>query len=301
MRGTYSTGFRAPSLQQQYFQSTSTNFISVAGVGSVPFEIRTFRVNDPAAIALGAEKLRPEESKNASLGLVLQTNGGLYVTLDAYQIQVKDRIVLSENLTSAAVRTYLNTHGFPDVGGGRYFTNAIDTTTRGFDIVGTYRTKLATSSIDWTVGYNRNKTSIDRIAANTASLMAIDPNALRFGRTEVGRLVVGSPRDKFSANAIFRTGPFTFSAMATRYGEFTVRGATTALDQTFSAKWLGDLSAGYKFGAFDFTVGADNVFDTYPDEVILANSTGGQLPYSGSSPFGFNGAFYWAKLGYSWK
>lgn len=301
MRGTYSTGFRAPSLQQQYFQSTSTNFISVAGVGSVPFEIRTFRVNDPAAIALGAEKLRPEESKNASLGLVLQTNGGLYVTLDAYQIQVKDRIVLSENLTSAAVRTYLNTHGFPDVGGGRYFTNAIDTTTRGFDIVGTYRTKLATSSIDWTVGYNRNKTSIDRIAANPASLMAIDPNALRFGRTEVGRLVVGSPRDKFSANAIFRTGPFTFSAMATRYGEFTVRGATTALDQTFSAKWLGDLSAGYKFGAFDFTVGADNVFDTYPDEVILANSTGGQLPYSGSSPFGFNGAFYWAKLGYSWK
>lgn len=301
LRGTYSTGFRAPSLQQQYFQSTSTNFISVPGVGTVPFDIRTFRVNDPAAIALGAEPLRPEESTNISLGAVFQPLDDLYLTVDAYRIEVKDRIVLSENLTSAAVRTYLNTHGFPDIGGGRYFTNAIDTTTKGLDVVGTYKSRFEVGTVDWTLGYNRNKTSIDRIADNPASLMAIDPTALRFGRTETGRLVVGSPQDKITANAVFKTGHWTLGASASRYGEFTVRGSTPALDQTYSAKWVGDLSIGYKTGPWDFTVGADNVFDTYPDEVIFANSTGGQLPYSGSSPFGFNGAFYWAKAGYTWK
>ena len=301
LRGTYSTGFRAPSLQQQFFQSTSTGFISVPNVGTMPFEIRTFRVNDPAAIALGAEPLRAEKSKNASLGAVIQTNGGLYITVDAYQIQIKDRIVLSENLTSAAVRNYLTTHGFPDIGGGRYFTNAIDTTTKGIDVVGTYRTTLAASTIDWTAGYNRNKTTIDRIAANPAALMAIDPNAVRFGRTETSRLVEGSPKDKVMLNGLWRHGPFSVNATATRYGEFTVKGSTAALDQTYAAKWVGDLSASYKYGGWDFTVGSDNITDTYPDEVIFANSSGGQLPYSTSAPFGYNGAFYYAKVGYSWK
>ena len=300
LRGTYSTGFRAPSLQQQYFQSTSTNFISVPGVGTVPFDIRTFRVNDPAAIALGAEPLRPEESTNVSLGAVLQPANNLYVTVDAYRIQVKDRVVLSENLTSTAVRNFLNRSGFPDIGGGRYFTNAIDTTTQGVDVVGTYKMTLGAGAVDWTLGYNRNKTEIDRIAPNPTSLMAIDPTALRFGRTETGRLVVGSPRDKISANAIYRIGAWTLNAAASRYGEFTVRGATPALDQTFSPKWVGDLSLGYKLGTWDFSVGADNILDEYPDEVIFANSTGGQLPYSGSSPFGFNGAFYWARVAKTW-
>lgn len=301
LRGTYSTGFRAPSLQQQFFQSTSTGFISVPNVGTVPFEIRTFRVNDPAAMALGAEPLRAEKSKNTSLGAVFQTNGGLYITVDAYQIKIKDRIVLSENLTSAAVRNYLTTHGFPDIGGGRYFTNAIDTTTKGVDVVGTYRTTMAASTIDWTAGYNRNKTTIDRIAANPASLMAIDPNAVRFGRQETSRLIEGSPKDKVMLNGLYRHGPFSLNATATRYGEFTVKGSTAALDQTYGAKWVGDLSASYRAGGWEFTLGSDNITDTYPDEVIFANSSGGQLPYSTSAPFGYNGSFYYVKAGYSWK
>jgi len=299
LRATVSTGFRAPSLQQQYFQSTATNFI-----GGVPFDIVTFRVTNPAAIALGAEPLRPEESTNVSLGLVLQPADGLYVTIDAYQIEVDDRITLSENLTSTAVRNFLNANGFPGVGGGRYFTNAIDTTTRGVDVVGTYAWQLENSQLDLTLGYNYNKTEIDRIAANPAALNAIDPTALRFGRVELGRFEVGSPRDKFQLGGVYSVGNWSLAANATRYGEFTVlfgnNPADTSRDQTFGAEWTLDLSGTYTIGGWAFTLGADNVLDSYPDEVLFANSTSGQLPYSGSSPFGFNGAYLYANAKYSW-
>ncbi|ODS63073.1 MAG: ligand-gated channel [Arenimonas sp. SCN 70-307] len=299
LRATVSTGFRAPSLQQQFFQSTATNFI-----GGVPFDIVTFRVTNPAAIALGAEPLRPEESTNISLGLVLQPADGLYVTIDAYQIEVDDRITLSENLTSTAVRNFLNANGFPGVGGGRYFTNAIDTTTRGVDVVGTYAWQLENSQLDLTLGYNYNKTEIDRIAANPAALNAIDPTALRFGRVELGRFEVGSPRDKFQLGGVYNVGNWSLAANATRYGEFTVlfgnNPADTSRDQTYGAEWTLDLSGTYKLGSWAFTLGADNVLDSYPDEVLFANSTSGQLPYSGSSPFGFNGAYLYANAKYSW-
>ena len=300
LRGTLSTGFHAPSLQQQYFQSTATNFI-VTPQGNLPFDIVTFRVTNPAAIALGAEPLKPEKSDNFSLGLVLQPADRLYITIDAYRIELEDRISLSENLTSAAVRNFLNANGFVGVGGGRYFTNAIDTTTDGIDIVGTYRWDIGEGSFDLTAGYNHNETEIDRIAANPAALAAIDPNALRFGRVEIGRFEVGAPKDKFLLGGVWKTGNWEYSANATRYGEITIRNASPAQDQTFDSKWTLDLAATWSLNQWRFSLGADNVLDEYPEEVLLANSTGGQLPYASSaSPFGFNGAFLYARVGYTW-
>src|SRR5205085_8330963 len=122
LRGTVSTGFRAPSLQQQFFQSTATNFI-----GGVPFDVRTFAVTNPTAIALGAEPLKAEESTNYSLGVVLQPMDAMYITVDAYRIDIDDRISLSENLIGTAVTTFLEGQGIFGVTGGRYFTNAVDT------------------------------------------------------------------------------------------------------------------------------------------------------------------------------
>ena len=299
LRGTVATGFRAPSLQQQFFRSTATNFI-----GGVPFDIRTFRVNDAAAVALGAEQLRAEESTNFSLGLVLTPVQDLYVTIDAYRIDIDDRILLSENLTSTAVRAFLNATVDPSLGGGRYFTNAVDTRTRGVDVIGTYRWSLANSTLDLTAGYNYNKTTVERIAANPAVLVAIDPNAVRIGRVEVGRLTVGAPRDKFQLGGLWSVGDWKFSANATRFGEFSVlfgnNPADTSRDQTFDAQWTLDLSASYASGSWDFTLGADNVLDEYPEEVIFANSTNVQLPYSASSPNGFNGAYLYGRIGYRW-
>lgn len=295
LRGTASTGFHAPSLQQQYYQTTSTNFI-----GGIPFDLVTFRVDNPAGIALGAEPLKPEESKNLSLGLVLTPVEGLYITADAYRIKITDRISLSENLTSTAVRTYLNNNGFPAVAGGRYFTNALDTTTTGIDIIATYAWKLAASQVDWTLGYNHNKTEIDRVAPNPAALVAIDPTALRFGRVELARFEVGAPRDKFMLGGVWKVGSLTIGATTTRYGEFSILNSNPTLDQTFGAKWLLDLSASYAVNGWEFTVGGDNVLDAYPDEVIFANSNSGQLIWPTQSPFGFNGAYAYGRVSYKW-
>lgn len=299
VRGTASTGFRAPSLQQQFFQSTATNFI-----GGVPFDVRTFAVNDPTAIALGSEPLTAEESESFGLGLVLQPIEALYITIDGYSIEITDRISLSENLIGAAVTTFLQNRGIFGVTGGRYFTNALDTQTRGVDIIGTYRWDVGSGSVDWTAGYNYSKTTIEEIAPNPPQLTSGGLNLQRIGRVERGRITVGAPRDKFLLGGVWTTGNWAFSTTATRYGEFTVLFdpvvTTPTRDQTYDAQWTLDLSASYKLDRWDFTLGADNVLDAYPDEVIYQNATFGQLPYSASSPFGFNGAFVYGKVGYKW-
>ncbi|WP_149195536.1 TonB-dependent receptor plug domain-containing protein [Luteimonas suaedae] len=305
LRGTVSTGFRAPSLQQQHFQAISTNFI-----GGVPFEVSTFAVDDPVAIALGAEPLKAEESTNLSLGLVLQPAEALYITIDAYQIDIDDRIILSENLVDdpdnpdpalrRLVSTFLEARGIFGVNGGRYFTNAIDTRTRGVDLVGTYRWTLDAGNLDFTAGFNYNDTDIQRIAPNPPELETGDLDLNRIGRVEQGRVTVGAPSDKLFLSGVWNSGPWTLSAAATRYGKFEVLNNDPDLDQTFGAEWTLDVSAAYAVGGWDFTIGADNVFDAYPDEVIFANSSAGQLPYSAASPFGFNGAFAYGRVGYRW-
>ncbi|MEY2721383.1 MAG: hypothetical protein RL597_828, partial [Pseudomonadota bacterium] len=133
VRTSYSTGFRAPSLQQQYFATTSTNFIN-----GVPFDITTFPATDPVARALGAKPLDSEDSTNVSVGVVFQLGDGASLTLDAYKIELENRIVLSENLTSTGVRTFLTSQGFVGIGGGRFFINGVDTTTEGLDVVFNY-------------------------------------------------------------------------------------------------------------------------------------------------------------------
>ena len=297
LRATVSTGFRAPSLQQQFFQSTATNFI-----GGAPFDVRTFAVTDPVAIALGAEPLKAEESTNYGLGLVLQPLDGLYVTIDAYQIRIDDRIILSENLIGAAVTDFLAARGITGVTGGRYFTNAVDTKTQGVDLVGTYRWKLSGGTFDFTAGYNYNKTEIEKIAPNPPELTSGGLNLNRIGRVEQGRITKGAPHDKTFLGGVWNGDRWNFSAGATRYGEFTVLfdPASANRDQTFGAKWTLDLAATYKRNGWEYTIGGDNVLDEYPDEIIPPNTTGGQIPYSAASPFGFNGAFVYAKVGYKW-
>lgn len=296
LRGTVSSGFRAPSLQQQYFQSTATNFI-----GGVPFDVRTFAVDNSTAIALGAEPLKAEESMNYGLGLVLSPIDGLYVTVDTYRIDIDDRIILSENLIGPTVTAFLETRGIFGVTGGRYFTNAVDTKTTGVDIVGTYKWVLSSSEVDWTIGYNYSKTTIEKIAPNPPELTAGGLNLQRIGRVEQGRITVGAPRDKILLGSVWKSGDWTFSGTATRYGEFSALNANPALDQTFGAKWTVDLAAAYQLDAWSFALGADNIFDAYPDEFYFATSNGGQLVYPRNAPFGFNGAFVYGKVGYRWE
>ncbi len=299
LRATVSSGFRAPSLTQQFYSSTATNFI-----GGVPFSVRTFRVSDPVATALGAEPLKAEESLSYSLGLVLKPIEGLYVTIDAYQIDVDDRITLSENLTGPAVSAFLASRGFPGVTGGRYFTNAVDTRTRGIDIVGTYGWAIANGRFDLTFGYNYTDTDVRRIAPNPPVLQEGGLDLVRIGRVEIGRLTEGYPKDKLNLGGTLTLGDWAFNLNATRYGEYSVlvgqEQATPNRDQTFGAEWVVDLKGTYHRGSWEFSLGADNILDEHPDEVLFANSNGGQFPYNSTSPFGFSGAFVYGSIKRSW-
>ena len=300
LRATVASGFRAPSLAQQNYQAVTTNITN-----GVAFETGTFPAAGAAAQALGAELLKQETSLSWSTGLVLQPANGVYLTVDAYQIEIDDRIVLSSNIPLAgnqAAQALLAGLGITGVTSARYFNNAIDTRTRGVDVVGTWSIPLASSNLDLTASYNRNKTDVTRVAPNPSQLDALGANLERMGRDERGRIEEGFPRDKFGLGANWKLDQWDFNLASTRYGQFTTRHASDpARDQEFGAKWVFDLAASYRpTENWSFTLGADNVTDAYPDKQIDINSTFGLIPYSLQSPFGFNGRYYYARAGYSW-
>lgn len=294
LRGTVSTGFRAPSLAQQYFATTSTNLINGALV-----DAGTFPVESAPAAALGAKPLKAEKSRNVSLGLLLQPLAQWQTTVDVYQIDIDDRVLLSANLTlPAALRAQLAAQGVL-VSAGRYFTNALDTRTRGVDIVSTWQQDWGGAGRgQYTVAYNHNKNSIRHVDENPAILTA--NNLELIDRVSLARATIGSPKDKLVLGAEHRWGPWIGRAAASRYGSFVIRQSNAANDQTFGPAWLLDLSAGWEQGAWSLSAGVDNVTDRYPDRVITANAIGGILAYNQFSPFGANGRQYYAKAGYRW-
>lgn len=305
LRGAIATGFRAPSLGQSFFSATATNFIT-----GVPFENRTFPVNTGVAKALGASELKAEKSENYSVGVALNPVKNLSVTADYYQILIDDRIVLSGNFTGAAVRTFLESQGFPGVAGGRFFTNAIDTRTLGVDIVANYGFAIgATSTLRLIGGYNYNVSRVLRVAPTPAALSAFQETL--FDRIERAKIEVGQPRNNFSISGVFSYNDLGITARTQRFGHVTVFDAPPdgSLDQTFSPKWITDLNASYTFAQrFTLTAGVDNIFDVYPDpnnkgsatipppSGTAGNSTFGIIRYHQITPFGFNGAFYYGRL-----
>lgn len=294
LRATVSTGFRAPSLAQQYFATTSTNLINGALV-----EAGTFTVPSAAAQALGAAPLKAETSRNLSLGVQFTPTRDWQATLDVYQIDIDDRILLSGNLSlPTALRNQLAAQGL-NVSAGRYFTNALDTRTRGADLVSTWRQDWAAAGrSDFTLAYGYTEQAVRRVAPNPAVLTA--NNLLLIDRVTLARATVSAPKDKLLLAAEHRWGAWSGRLAATRYGRYEVRQANAVNDQGFAPAWLADLSLGWADGAWRVDAGVDNLNNRYPDRVIAANAVGGILTYSSFSPFGFNGRQYYAKVGYRW-
>jgi len=305
LRGAASTGFRAPSLGQEFFSSTATNFIA-----GQPFDVRTFPVSTAEARVLGATDLKPEHSVNLSAGLAIEPARGLAFTADFYRITINDRIVLTDNFTGAAVQALFTSAGLRGVSGGRYFSNAIDTRSNGVDLVASYALALGQSNaLKFTSGYNHNTVKVTHVDSTPPALAQFQE--VLFGRPERGRIEQGNPRDNFFISSTYSRSHLSLTARTQRYGEVTVLGATATnttgtLDQTFGAKWISDLSASYSVRSrYTLTIGADNVFDVYPDRNLNpgdpATSNGGLsnfgiFPYNAISPFGFNGRFIYSKL-----
>ena len=303
MRGTVSSGFRAPSLAQQYYTITTTNFIVKESINT-PIETGTFAVNTPQARVLGAQDLKPEKARNYSLGLQFQPTRNFTTSIDAYRIDIDNRILFSANLDldkKDPLKAQLAAQGTP-VGAARYFTNAVDTRTEGVDIVSTYRIDLQEKDrLDLTVAYNHNKSSVERVADNPAILTANDLKLI--DRQSIDRITVASPKDKFSLAADYGFGIWNVHGLVTRYGSFTVPQNDVKLDQTYDPQWVLDVSGSVKLGkSWRLVAGIDNVTNRYPAQVTSAGNlnNGGTQPYSNFAPNGFNGRYYYAKAGYSW-
>ncbi len=318
LRGAASTGFRAPSLQQQFYAASATN-----NVNGILLETVTLPVNNPVAIALGATPLEAETSISYSAGFVFTAVPRLSVTVDAYQVDIDDRIVVTENLQASrdalgnpsganpgfSIAQILNANGFNTINAARFFVNGVDTRTKGLDAVATYRFDIGDEGkLSLTAGFNYNKTSVKRVLAAAGPLATV-PGLTLFGRQETLRLAQGQPRTKINLGLDYDQGIFGFTTRANRYGKVLGAGSDVFLDVPLDAKWLVDMEIRLKASdLLGIAVGANNVFDTYPTKVpsgqgvdpatnLTRNypATNYFLPYSNFSPFGFNGRFVYAR------
>lgn len=304
LRASAQNGFKAPSLGQQFFQTTSTNLI-----GTQFLDVTTFPATAPIAVALGAKELDAEESTNFSVGAVLQL-GEVDITIDAYRIDIDDRIVLSENLTSSAVQTYLAQQGFVAAGGGRFFINGVDTETQGVDLVVNWPWTGGIGRFDFTLSANYNETEVTRVPS-PSQLAALNPAPVVFDRFNVLTFEEGNPKDKLGASVNWHLDRWGATLRATRYGEVfspdsagaaTFAGVAAGVvpnDVTLGAKTLVDLEGRVEItDRIRLAIGAENVLDEYPDpNPPNANGTGTQS-FSNYSPFGRSGRFVYGRMSY---
>jgi iron complex outermembrane recepter protein len=307
IRGAVNTGFRAPSLAQINYSASASNVLLINGVPT-PNEARTIPVNTDVARALGATPLRPETSTSVTAGFVFTPTSSFSATVDGFNIDIDDRIILSSNFTGTAIQSILSR--FPGFQGDirpRFFTNAIDTRTRGVDIVLRYAITTADGgTVRLTGGYNYSENSIlnDSIP-NPPELRGV--SELLFDRTERARLVEAQPRNNVRLGASYVRGAWSMELQQAQFGSFITRSdnretpAGRLADQRFSAKWITDVSSSYDFGRLRATIGADNLFNVYPDEISLLNPDNyfGSRQYSPFSPFGANGRFAYLRLAYT--
>jgi iron complex outermembrane receptor protein len=261
---------------------------------------------------LGARELKPENSVNLSAGVTLQPTSSFTVTADYYDIAITDRIVLSENFIGTGVVNFFRARGFTGIGGGRYFTNAINTKTTGLDVVVNYGIDLKRNGVlRFTGGYNQNRTKVTKVVVNTPAELG-NLNEVLFGRAERGRIEEGQPRNNLLLTGMYERGKLGVTVRTQRFGQVISRtqlaatGARQVPDLTLSPKYITDLNVSYQLpGRTTLTIGADNVFDVYPDQIsdlgdLAANYAGqgtfGVFRFSGLSPFGFNGRYLFARF-----
>ena len=312
LRASASTGFRAPSLAQEDYSQIGSLYLtpSNAGPGIAPgiYQTGLLPVGNPVAQLLGAQALRPEKSHNYTVGAVFNPIDPLTLTIDIYQIQIYNRIVLSSTLSGLndpTVVDYLAANGVTDVAytSAQYFTNAVNTRTQGGDIVGSYRSDFGNGGLlNSTLSYNYNRTQVTGVAPNPPQLEALGLELERVSYRDIkGLLANSTPRSKLILNENYTLGRWVFNGNLTRYGSFTAySNSTYLLNQTFSPQWVLDLAGSYNLDNWTFTLGVDNATNSYPDKVIAANNTNGTIPYSEFSPDGFNGRYYYTKVIYHW-
>ena len=298
LRGAISTGFRAPSLAQSSYRQISTVLEN-----NQAFEVGLFPTDAPAAQALGAKQLDAEDSVNLTAGFVY-TQGNFSLTVDAYRIDIDDRIVLSENLSGAAVQQILADAGELNTESVRYFTNAIDSRTQGVDIVATYLLQLDNfGDVRLNAAANFNDTEVTHVDDNPEQLNSLGDDYVVFARREVGRFEEGTPDNKLNLSAVWNFNEWQTTLRATRYGEVADISTTSDRDEYLDAKWITDLEVAYRPNdEWKFALGANNLFDQYPQATVdnIGYSTFSQIfPYTPYTPYSLDGRFLYGNITYS--
>lgn len=274
LRGAVSTGFRAPSLAQSFFAGSSSSFGDGGGL------VSTFNLPVSAVLAQanGAVDLDAEESASRSIGLIWN-NDTLSLTVDYYEVDIDDRIALSETISVT---------GTPGVEAIRFFTNVVDTETRGVDVVASY----TAGAWQFTAAYNKTETDVVN-----------NPDRTIFGIEETNTFETAAPEDKIILSSTWSSAWISVLLRATRVGE-TQRvfdfGDGFEPTQTYGAEWSIDTDIQLNItDNWNVAVGANNLLDEYPDESIFDISFFGNLPYDGGvSPLGVNGRFAYLRTSF---
>ena len=291
-RGSLSTGFRAPSLAQVYYNLRFTNFSSGGAT-----EVILSSNDSPVTQAFGINKLNEEKAVNGSLG-VTASFGAFTATVDGYFINVKDRIVLTGYFDASALNL--------GVSAAQFFTNGVDTKTAGVDVVLAWKKKFGDSNFAATLVGNINHMTIGDVKNGT-----LDKETF-FGEREKAFLLASAPANKFGLNLNYDKKWFNAGLAFTRfskvelldyqmyedvadYGSFAdqIKAAT----DTYNAKIVTDLTLGFKLNkSSKLSIGANNLFNIYPDQQDDWVEAGG---YWDAVQMGFSGAYYYARLGFT--
>ena len=310
VRGTISNGFRAPTLAESYYSATNVGPTS-AFVQLAP--------NSPGARLVGVNGLKAEKSNNLSLGMVFNPASNLNLTLDVYQIKIRDRIVGSGALygSGGAVNSPAVTAAILANGnvldstvrqtGINIFSNAVDTRSRGMEFVATLNESYGTyGRVDWSIAANYNKVDVIKINQAPTELM---PQTL-LDKTAISNLETASPKMRVNLGALWKIGNWTVNLREAIYGKssnYDSEDGAVYHKNEIKTKVITDLEVGYKIDqAWSVAVGANNLFNIYPNGInpalladqraALDNAAVTVLP--SFSPFGINGGYYYVRANY---
>lgn len=322
VRGALSTGFRAPGVAQQFFAAAATNNVAGVLVDAV-----TLPVGNPVAQALGSSPLRPETAVNWSVGAVFSPVPRFNLTVDWFQVDIDDRIVLTENLTASrdaagnpsgnatqqAIAQILNDAGFNTISAARFFINGIDTRTRGIDAIATYGMDIGSEGkLNLTAGYNWTENRITGRNDTPGALNQV-PGINLFGRLESLRIERGQPRDRLNLGLDYEQNWASFTLRANRFGRVLAPGTSEFTDLVIAPAWVLDAEVRVEpINGLQLAVGSNNLLDKYPTanptgvgtDPVTGNPRNNSannyfLPFSSFSPFGFNGRFVYGRISYS--
>lgn len=286
LRGSISTGFRAPSLQQSFFNTIFTNFDN-----GQPQQIYLAGNLSSFTRSLGIDRLKQERSVNQSLGFTLKPLNNMTLTVDAYQINIKDRIVLTGKFTKdiPVVNTELTAVGADKA---QFFTNALDTRNRGIDIILTHDAALGEGRLVTSFAANFNKLDILAVKTND-KLQGLED--VYFDDRERAFVQASAPKSKINLNFDYSNKKFNTSLRLVRFGEVVLIGAG---ENIYSPKITADLTLGYKLTkSISFNFGADNLFNVYPDKQDQTQTEAGGA--WDSVQMNYNGRRFFARLGFT--